>query len=58
VDDYADIVPGVLREMLNQAGDLEMDHDGIAVRDYGPSLVLPGFLENSRAVSLSGGLVS
>ena len=22
VDDYADIVPGVLREMLNQAGDL------------------------------------
>jgi len=49
VDDYADIVPGVLREMLNQAGDLEMDHDGIAVRGLlVRHLVLPGFLENSR----------
>ncbi len=49
VDDYADIVPGVLREMLNQAGHLEMDHDGIAVRGLlVRHLVLPGHLENSR----------
>ena len=49
VDDYADIVPGVLREMLNQAADLEMDHDGIALRGLLiRHLVLPGQLENSR----------
>jgi len=49
VDDYADIVPGVLREMLNQAADLEMDHDGIALRGLlVRHLVLPGQLENSR----------
>jgi putative pyruvate formate lyase activating enzyme len=49
VDDYADIVPGVLREMLNQAGDLVMGHDGIAVRGLlVRHLVLPGNLENSR----------
>ena len=49
VDDYADIVPGVLREMLNQAGHLEMDDDGIAVRGLlVRHLVLPGYLENSR----------
>jgi len=49
VDDYADIVPGVLREMLNQAGHLEMDDDGIAVRGLlVRHLVLPGCLENSR----------
>lgn len=49
VDDYADIVPGVLREMLNQAGHLETDDDGIAVRGLLVRyLVLPGCLENSR----------
>jgi putative pyruvate formate lyase activating enzyme len=49
VDDYADIVPGVLREMLNQVGHLVMDHDGIAVRGLlVRHLVLPGHLENSR----------
>jgi putative pyruvate formate lyase activating enzyme len=49
VDDYADIVPGVIREMLNQAGHLVMDRDGIAVRGVlVRHLVLPGYLENSR----------
>ena len=49
VDDYADIVPGVLREMLNQTGDLQMDDDGIAVRGLlVRHLVLPGQMENSR----------
>ncbi len=49
VDDYADIVPGVLREMLNQAGSLEMDNDGIAMRGLlVRHLVLPGHLDNSR----------
>ncbi|MDP2158127.1 MAG: radical SAM protein, partial [Nitrospirota bacterium] len=32
VDDYADIVSGVLREMLNQTGSLEMDNAGIATQ--------------------------
>lgn len=49
VDDYADIVTGVLREMLNQAGCLEMDNAGIALRGLlVRHLVLPGQLENSR----------
>lgn len=49
VEDYADIVPGVLREMLDQAGDLEMDKDGIAMRGLlVRHLVLPGRLDNSR----------
>lgn len=49
VDDYADIVPGVLREMLNQAGSLEMDNDGIAMRGLlVRHLVLPGHMDNSR----------
>lgn len=49
VDDYANIVPGVLREMLNQAGDLEMDNAGIAMRGLlVRHLVLPGHLDNSR----------
>jgi putative pyruvate formate lyase activating enzyme len=48
-DDYADVVPGVLREMLDQTGHLEMDHDGIAVRGVlVRHLVLPGCIENSR----------
>jgi len=49
VDDYADIVPGVIREMLNQTGHLVMGRDGIAVRGVlARHLVLPGCLENSR----------
>ncbi|PKL52078.1 MAG: radical SAM protein [Nitrospira bacterium HGW-Nitrospira-1] len=49
VDDYADIVPEVLREMLNQVGNLEMDNAVIAVRGLlVRHLVLPGQLDNSR----------
>lgn len=48
-DDYADVVPGVLREMLDQVGHLEMDGDGIAVRGLlVRHLVLPNYLDNSR----------
>ncbi len=48
VDDYADVVPGVLREMLAQVGHLEMDEDGIAVRGLlVRHLVLPNHLDNS-----------
>ncbi len=47
--DYAGIVPGVLREMLDQVGHLEMDENGIAVRGLlVRHLVLPGCLENSQ----------
>ncbi len=50
VDDYADIVPGVLREMLGQVGHLEMDDGGVAIRGLlVRHLVLPGCLENSRS---------
>ena len=49
VPDYADIVPGVLQEMLDQVGHLEMDDDGIAVRGLlVRHLVLPDILDNSR----------
>jgi putative pyruvate formate lyase activating enzyme len=49
VDDYADIVPGVLREMLDQVGHLEMDDEGIAVRGLlVRHLVLPNYLGNSK----------
>jgi len=49
VDDYADIVPGVLREMLDQVGHLEMDDEGIAVRGLlVRHLILPNYLGNSR----------
>ena len=49
VRDYADIIPGVLKEMLGQVGQLEMDEDGIAVRGLlVRHLVLPGQLDNSR----------
>ncbi len=49
VDDYADVIPGVLREMLDQVGHLKMDEDGIALRGLlVRHLVLPGYLENSR----------
>ncbi len=49
VDDYADVVPGVVREMLAQVGHLETDDDGIAVRGLlVRHLVLPGQLDNTR----------
>jgi putative pyruvate formate lyase activating enzyme len=49
VDDYAEIVPGALREMLDQVGPLEMDEQGIAVRGLlVRHLVLPNALGNSR----------
>lgn len=49
VRDYAEVIPGVLREMLGQVGHLEMDADGIAVRGLlVRHLVLPGQLDNSR----------
>jgi len=49
VDDYADVVPEVLREMLDQVGHLEMDDQGIAVRGLlVRHLVLPDHLDDSR----------
>jgi putative pyruvate formate lyase activating enzyme len=49
VGDYAQVVPDVLREMLDQVGHLEMDEDGIALRGLlVRHLVLPGGLTNSR----------
>jgi putative pyruvate formate lyase activating enzyme len=49
VRDYAEVIPGVLREMLDQVGQLQVDDDGIAVRGLlVRHLVLPGQLENSR----------
>jgi putative pyruvate formate lyase activating enzyme len=49
VEDYADVIPDVLREMLDQVGHLEMDDEGIAVRGLlVRHLVLPGYLGNSR----------
>jgi putative pyruvate formate lyase activating enzyme len=48
VDNYSDVVPGVLKEMLDQVGNLEVD-DGIAVRGLlVRHLVLPDCLDNSR----------
>jgi len=49
VNDYANIIPGVLVEMLDQVGHLEVDDEGIAV--WGllvRHLALPGHLDNSR----------
>lgn len=49
VDDYADIVSGVIREMLNQVGHLQMNDEGIAVQGVlVRHLVLPGYPDNSR----------
>jgi putative pyruvate formate lyase activating enzyme len=49
VTNYAEIIPNVLREMLDQVGHLQMDADGIATRGLlVRHLVLPGHLENSR----------
>ena len=48
--DYAEIIPSVLREMLDQVGHLKMDDDGIARRGVlVRHLVLPGQLDNSRS---------
>jgi putative pyruvate formate lyase activating enzyme len=47
--DYADVVPGVLREMLDQVGHLDVNEEGIAVRGLlVRHLILPGCLDNSR----------
>jgi putative pyruvate formate lyase activating enzyme len=49
VNDYTDVIPGVLREMLDQVGHLKMDQRGIATRGLlVRHLVLPNHLENSR----------
>jgi putative pyruvate formate lyase activating enzyme len=49
VDDYADIVPGVLREMLDQTGNLQTDDDGVAMRGLlVRHLAMPGHIEDSR----------
>ena len=48
--DYAEVIPDVLREMLDQVGHLQMDEDGIAARGLlVRHLVLPSQLENTRA---------
>lgn len=47
--DYAEVIPGVLREMLDQVGHLELDDEGIARRGLlVRHLVLPGAVDNSR----------
>lgn len=47
--DYAEIIPGVLGEMLDQVGQLQLENEGIALRGVlVRHLVLPGHLENSR----------
>jgi len=47
--DYADVIPGVLREMLDQVGHLELDEDGIARQGLlVRHLVLPGCVDDSR----------
>ena len=49
VRNYTDVIPDVLKEMLDQVGHLEMDDDGIATRGLlVRHLVLPGNLGNSR----------
>ena len=60
--DYAQVVPDVLREMLDQVGHLEVDENGIARRGLlVRHLVLPGHVDNSRRClaflsELSGGI--
>jgi len=50
VKDYAEVVPEVLREMLDQVGHLNLDEEGIATRGLlVRHLVLPNTLENSRS---------
>lgn len=48
--DYPEVIPGVLAEMLDQVGHLEVDGEGIGRRGLlVRHLVLPGAVENSRA---------
>ena len=58
--DYADVIPDVLREMLDQVGHLTLDANGIATRGLlVRHLVLPGQVENSkRCLDLLAGLSS
>ena len=47
--DYAEVVPAVLQEMLDQVGHLCLDADGVAIRGLlVRHLVLPGHLANTR----------
>lgn len=47
--DYADVIPSVLREMLDQVGHLELDEEGIAHQGLlVRHLVLPGCVDDSR----------
>ena len=49
VDDYADIAPAAIEEMLAQVGHLQLDAAGVATRGLlVRHLVLPGHLDNSR----------
>ena len=49
VNNYADVVRGVLREMLNQVGHLEMNKEDIAIRGLlVRHLVLPDYHGNSE----------
>jgi len=49
VDNYSQIIPFVLEEMLTQVGHLALDEDGIATQGLlVRHLILPGHLENSR----------
>ncbi|MBE0651710.1 MAG: radical SAM protein [Bacteroidales bacterium] len=49
VKDYADVIPGVLKEMYAQVGDLAFDKDDNATRGMlVRHLVLPGMIENSK----------
>ncbi|OPY10564.1 MAG: Radical SAM superfamily protein [Syntrophus sp. PtaB.Bin001] len=48
--DYPDIAKAALREMLSQVGNLQLDGTGVAKKGLlVRHLVLPGYLENSRA---------
>jgi putative pyruvate formate lyase activating enzyme len=48
VSDYSKVIPGVLSEMLDQVGHLQLDGGGIATRGVlVRHLVLPGHLDNS-----------
>lgn len=49
IHNYSEIIPGVLREMLDQVGHLEMDDQGIAIQGLlVRHLVLPGQLNNTK----------
>lgn len=49
VNNYQEIIPAVLQEMLEQVGHLKMNDDGIAVKGLlVRHLVLPGHLDNSK----------